>query len=249
MDTLTIDKIDVARILIVDSLMMCRQAMVKSLSGYNDVAVVADVGSVSDARIALKNVEIDVVILNVNLADGSGIELAEDLKSLHPCIKVVLMSAQDDEQPFLDAVRVGADGYLLKSSPYTRFLSVLRSVISGTCAYDYAVSSSVIRRVFQNESDDSSHAEEQYEVLPSLSVRERQVLELLSNGLSNKEISNELNISISTTKTHISRIFKRLGITSRRELLPKLYKIPVSETQNYSINGEILSDKQDDFNG
>lgn len=213
--------VDTARVLVVDALAMCRQSLVMSLSGCENLSVVADVGTIDDAKLVIADNKIDVVVVNASLADGSGIDLARQLKMTQPYIKVVLMTAQADEQCFIEAVKANVDGYVLKSSPYPRFLGIIKSVLNGNCAYDWDVAGDVTKRIIQGECGCDEPADP-LDAFSSLSIRERQVVELLAKGLTNKEIANQLAISLSTTKTHISRIFRRLGISCRRELLPKL---------------------------
>lgn len=215
---------DSGRILLVYESAMFRHGIARSLSDCEDLEVVADVGTIEEARRFLESAEIDAIILGVGLPDGSGFDLARYIKSTYPKVKVVLLSASDDEETFLAAVRIDADGYVLDSSPYEQFLRIMESVLAGECSYDPAVCSPAIRRLVNGHCCPAEPAPSQIDCA-GLSCRERQVVELMSKGMTNKEIANELAISMSTTKTHISRIFKQLGISYRRELLPRFLVI------------------------
>ena len=202
---------------------MFRYAVSSSLSDSDGIVVVANVGTLGEARQSLELHEIDLVMLSTCFQDGSGLEFVQELKSTRPYTCVILLSATDDQDTFLEAVRAGVDGYVVESSHYDRLVRTVRSVIAGKPKYDPAVCTSAIRHLAcgHRPTPDQEHQMD----LSGLSCRERQVVELMSKGMTNKEIASALSISISTTKTHVSSIFKHLGISFRRELLPRFLSL------------------------
>lgn len=218
-----------ARVVFACGTPMLRQGIARSLSDSDDISVVAEVGTIEEARESLEAAEVDAVLLGTDLPDGHALELARELKSDHHITKVVILSATDDEEAFLAAVRARVDGYVLGSSSYEQLVRVLRSVLAGNCNFDPAICSPTVRRLAGGSLDHQGPAAEHID-LNGLSCRERQVARLMAEGMTNKEIARELGTSISTIKTHVSRIFRHLGISHRHELLPRF--LPVGATNN-----------------
>lgn len=218
-------QIDVANILLIEESAMFRQVIARSLNECDDLSVVAFVANIADANIILATDKVDLVILGSTSVDEYALAWAEKLKIKYTHVKIILLADNDNLDMFLWAVRIGIEGYVLTLSPYDQLLDVIRVVLAGECAYDPAIGSNAIKQLVTNDDCSAKDTVDFQTKLESLSARERQVVDLLTKGLANKEICQELSISMSTTKTHISKIFKQLGISSRRELLPKFYML------------------------
>jgi len=204
---------------------MFRQAIARSLSECQDIRVVAEAGSAEAARVALARHQVELAIINADLPDGAGLGLVEEAKERWPDLKVVMLSDHYDEDLCVDAISVGADGFVVTLSSYEHLVGVVRTVLAGNYSYDPVLCNSIARRYVLRQRMNGGDAGSRCIDLAGLSPREHDVVKLISKGMSNKEIAKELSISVSTAKTHVSRIFKRMGISSRRELLPRFYKL------------------------
>lgn len=203
-------------------------ALVKELLAHNineqeDMSVVREMGEVDAASVATLDAE--MVIVDPASMDGSVLHAIALVKLLKPRVKVVALSAQNDPDSFLSTVQAGVDAYIIKDRPLDQLMQSLRAVQSGFCIFDCALFTSAVKRMFGKSSTDCNADISQRLDVAGLSARERDVAHLLAKGLSNKDIATALGISISTTKTHVSRVFERLGVSSRREMLPKLYRL------------------------
>ena len=149
----------------------------------------------------------DVVILDIRMPGLNGLDATRRLRELLPATRVLVLSAYDDEQYVLEAMRAGAAGYLLKTAPSRELLSAVHMVGLGATVLQDAVSRHLI---------EARHARGS---VPALSDRELEVVRLLARGLANKEVARELGISRRTVEGHLNNIFAKLGVSSRVELL------------------------------
>ena len=172
------------------------------------------VGSVRDGRALVKAVEDlrpDVVLLDISMPLLNGIDAARQIKKSHPQTKLIFLTMHADRDYVVEALRAGASGYLLKWSAEEELEAAIRTVIDGgiylTTALPGDLSESILKRnVAQNESADK------------LSVREREVLQLVTEGRSAKEIADILHLSVKTIEFHKYRMMKRLGVHTTVEL-------------------------------
>ena len=180
--------------------------MLKSSGEFSCVAACADV---AEALQVLPKVKPQVVLMDINLPDRSGIECTALLKELLPDVQVVMITVYDDSDKVFNALRAGASGYILKRATPERILQAIREVLAG----GVAMSSEIARKVLGvfRESAAAPSDEE------SLSRREQEVLELLSQGCSNKEIADKLFISIETVTWHLRHIYTKLHVRSRTQ--------------------------------
>ena len=172
------------------------------------------VGSVRDGRALVKAVEDlrpDVVLLDISMPLLNGIDAARQIKKSHPQIKLIFLTMHADRDYVVEALRVGASGYLLKWSAEEELEAAIRTVMDGgiylTTALPGDLSESILRRnVDQNELSEK------------LSIREREVLQLVTEGRSAKEIADILHLSVKTIEFHKYRMMKRLGVHTTVEL-------------------------------
>ena len=153
----------------------------------------------------------DVVIMDVRMPEMNGIEACRILRETLPQTKVVMLTSFSDEEAVFASIMAGAAGYLLKNAPRSELLSAVRSVAQGESLLDPAVTSRVLARLKELT------AKEQDRELSLLSNREKEVLALVAQGLTNKETAARLFISQHTARNHVSRILDKLGLTRRSE--------------------------------
>jgi DNA-binding NarL/FixJ family response regulator len=155
----------------------------------------------------------DIVILDINLPDVSGVECARRLKSICPNVQILMLTVFEDTESVFSALRVGASGYLLKQTPLQELLAALREIYRGGSP----MSSHVARKVVQSFKEDDVVDHE----VESLSSREREVLELIAEGCLFKEIAGKLGVSFGTIHTYCRRIYEKLHVRSRAQAVAR----------------------------
>jgi DNA-binding NarL/FixJ family response regulator len=205
------------RILIVDDHPLTRDALATLLGGNGfDVVGVASGGADAVARAAL--LQPDVVLLDITMPDVDGLEALPQIREAAPGAEVVMLTASDDEENLLEAIRGGACGYLLKSEPPERIVAFLRGVASG----EAALSGSVARRLLAEVRGGGGRDVAPDSISRLLSARELEVLLLLDHHLGTEEIARRLFISEHTVRSHVKNMLGKLGVSSRREALDRL---------------------------
>lgn len=198
------------RVMIVDDHEVLRTGTEKVLETADDITVV---GGANDGQTALSMVEElspDVALLDIRLPDMDGIDLARMLTERFPQTRVVILSAFDDDDYLQAALSVGVSGYLLKSMPGEKLIAAVRSAGLGTTVLDPTVSSRLARSPSRLSDIDGP---------VRLTVRERQVVRLVAEGLANKAIAARLGVSARTVEGHLNHIFAKLDIGSRTGLV------------------------------
>ena len=198
------------RILVVDDHEIVRQGLVALLSRRDTFEVVAEAGSVAEAVAEARRFEPDLVIMDVRLPDGSGIEACRDIRAERPETRVVMLTSYPDEEAVLSAIIAGASGYLLKQVRGRDLVAALESVGRGDSLLDPAVTEKVLQRV-------RSAAGGENDELAELTSQERKILLLVAEGMTNKEIANDVFLSDKTVKNYVSSILSKLNLQRRTQ--------------------------------
>jgi two-component system response regulator DevR len=199
------------RILIVDDHDIVRQGIAALLERHPGYEVVAQAGTAADALVAARRYLPDLVILDVNLPDGSGIETCREIKARQPDTRVVILTGSADEDTVLTSVVAGANGYLLKSSGVREVMHAIDVVASGGSLLDPVATDRMVRRI-RRLGEDSER-----DPLVGLAERERRILELIAAGQTNKEIAAEIKLSEKTVKRSVSVILSKLNLERRAQ--------------------------------
>ena len=197
------------RVALVDDHDLLRRGIKTMLDSEDDLEVV---GEASDGAEALKLVEStlpDVVLIDVIMPNKDGIEATKEIKELFPKVGVVVLSGHDERQFIFDALKAGASGYLLKTAELDEVIATVKSVARGEAKLDPALASQVLTE-FQ-----TYQRAEVSEVYQPLTPREKEILQLMSDGLPNKTIAARLNISERTVTTHVANIYSKLHVNNR----------------------------------
>jgi two-component system response regulator DevR len=199
------------RVLVVDDHEVVREGIVSSLDRRENFHVVAQAGTVAEALAAADRFEPDLVVMDVRLPDGSGIEACRDIRGDHPAIKVVMLTSYPDEEAVLSAIVAGASGYLLKETRLRDLVKALETVGAGGSLLDPAVTGKVLERVrrMANDEDDDE--------LARLTTQERRILLLVAEGKTNREIAAEVFLSDKTVKNYVSSILSKLDLQRRTQ--------------------------------
>ncbi|MDB6023477.1 MAG: DNA-binding response regulator [Pedosphaera sp.] len=178
------------------------------------------VGSYGSAEAALKHLpadQPDVVLMDINLGEISGIECVERLKKQFPDMQILMLTVYEDTEKIFRALAAGANGYLLKRSSPTKLLAAIREVHGGGSP----MTSSIARKVVASFQKQKPAADAAGEITGQLSPREQAVIDGLAKGWTYKQLASELDISIDTIRTYIRRIYEKLHVQSRTEAVAK----------------------------
>lgn len=199
------------RILVVDDHEVVRQGLVALLGRREEFQVVAEAGSVAEALAAQRRFLPDVVVMDVRLPDGSGIEACREIRSEFPETRIVMLTSYPDEEAVLSAIIAGASGYLLKQVRGRDLVAALESVGRGDSLLDPAVTERVLERVRRVA------AGGERDELADLTAQERKILLLVAEGKTNKEIASDVFLSDKTVKNYVSSILAKLNLQRRAQ--------------------------------
>jgi len=199
------------RLLVVDDHEVVRQGLVSLLDRRDGFEVVAQAGSVAESISMAARFEPDVVIMDVRLPDGSGIEACREIRAARPETRVVMLTSYPDEEAVLSAIIAGASGYLLKQIRGRELVSALEAVGRGESLLDSAVTEKVLERVRRVASGTAT------DELAELTSQERKILLLVADGKTNKEIAAEVFLSDKTVKNYVSSILSKLNLQRRAQ--------------------------------
>jgi len=202
------------RIGIVEDLPQMRQHLRNVLARAEDMELVCEYRSAEEAFPAITEQELDVVISDIGLPGTNGIDLLKKLRPFMPRTQFMVFTVHDDDLRVFEALKAGANGYMLKSSTPIALLEGVRELITGGAP----MSASVARRLVDHLRPHPTTATSEHN---ALTPREHEVLDMLSQGMLYKEIAAREGISISTVKQHIHSIYKKLHVGSKEEALEK----------------------------
>ena len=203
-------------ILIVDDHPLVREGLVSILKSTTEYEVVGQAGNARTAVRMVKNLKPDLVLLDLGLPDKSGIELSGEIRSLSPPTRILIVSMHSKVDYIVKAFRAGATGYMTKESATERLLLAIEHVLNGEYFMDSSVSHEVVKKLMQTPQKDMKIRDETYE---TLTPREQEIMVLLAEGLSTKEIAAKLFISRKTVENHRTNIMNKLGLHSTLELV------------------------------
>jgi DNA-binding NarL/FixJ family response regulator len=198
------------RVLLVDDHAVVRSGLRLLLQNEDDIEVVGEAGSARSAILEARSVNPDLVLMDVTMPDGSGLDAVPTLLHEHEGLKVLVLSMEDDPRYVREAFAVGASGYVLKEAADTEVVAAIREVARG----GRYVHPELGARLIAAETSEQRRAEAN-----PLSEREQEVLRLLALGHTNQEIAKQLYISVRTAETHRAHIMQKLRLQTRAELV------------------------------
>ena len=202
---------DATRLLVVDDHQVVRLGLATLFETVPGVKVVGEAGSMAEAVAQARRCRPDVVLMDVRLPDGSGVEACREIRSQQPETHVVMLTSYGDEDAVVASIMAGAAGYLLKHADVNRLVDAVQSVSRGESLLDPAITELVlnrVRRLTAQAGDDP---------LAGLSEQERKILPLIAEGKTNREIAAALCLSEFTVKKYLSHIFQKLNLARRSE--------------------------------
>ena len=199
------------RVLVVDDDDLIRAGLRAVLSSDASVDVIGEATDGRDAAARAERLRPDVVLMDVRMPHVDGISATRDILASTPDVRVLVVTTFEDDEYVFGALNAGASGFLLKRTPPEELISAIHTVAAG----EALLSPSVTRRVVDHMAKRAAVGAPDEQRLEELTPRERDVLELLGRGMSNREIAHALTVEESTVKTHVKRILMKLGLRDR----------------------------------
>jgi len=209
---------DKIRVLIADDHVLVRQGVRRFLEDGADITVAGEADNGLQALRLVEELRPDVALLDIQMPGLNGVEVTRQIRSFFPQVKILILTAHDDDAYVFAALQAGANGYLLKTAGVEELLSAVRGVHQGQSALSPEVTDKVVRQL---QTGRPAGAANQVE---GLSQRELEILRLAATGQTNKEIGAYLHLSNRTVQGHLARIYGKLGVASRTEAVTEALK-------------------------
>ena len=197
------------RIFLVDDHDVVRRGLRALVEDEEDIEVVGEAGSAGSALLAIDRDPPDVMLLDVRLGDGTGIEVCREVRARHPHVRALMLTSFSDEQALFDAIMAGASGYLLKETRGTDLVDAVLRVAAGESLLDPAVTGRVLQRLREPDTEDPR--------LARLTDQERRILALVAEVRTNRSVAEEMHLAEKTVKNYMSSILSKLEMERRTE--------------------------------
>jgi len=198
------------RVMLVDDHTLFRKGVASLLAACPDIEVVGEAENGAEAVAKVPEVMPDLILMDIQMPEMDGLEATRRITSEHPYVKIVMLTVAEEDRSLFEAIKAGAQGYLLKKMEPDEFLDLVRGVSRGEAPISRAMASKILgefgRRVREPQAEDPA---------AKLTGREREVLQLLTQGSTNKEIANALTLSENTVKNHLKNILAKLHLQNR----------------------------------
>ncbi len=198
------------RVFLLDDHEVVRRGVHDLLNDEPDITVVGEAATAEQALVRVPALRPQVAVLDVRLPDGDGVTVCRELRSRMPGLACLMLTSFDDEEALLDSIMAGASGYVLKQIRGSDLVSAVRTVARGQSLLDPSATTKLMARLRGGQ-----EKREEPDVLPGLTEREREILALIGEGLTNRQIGQRLYLAEKTVKNHISRLLAKLGVERR----------------------------------
>jgi DNA-binding NarL/FixJ family response regulator len=199
------------RVLLVDDHIIFRKGVAALLTNREDITIVGEAGNGQEALHAARELLPDVILMDINMPVCDGLEATRRIKRELPHIKIVMLTVADDNQEIFEAIKSGAQGYLLKNLEPAQLYELLESISRG----EAPLSGTIAAKILQEFTQPTLESSQDSDMVDELTEREISILELIVAGLTNKEIGSELFISENTVKIHLRNILEKLHLQNR----------------------------------
>lgn len=197
------------RAFLLDDHEIVRRGIREMLEDTGEIQVVGEASTAAEALRRIPAAQPNVAVLDARLEDGSGIDVCREIRSIHPEVGCLILTSYDDDDALFAAIMAGASGYLLKQIRGTDLVGAIRTIAAGQSLLDPAITQKVLTRLREGPAEDPK--------LASLGEREREILLLIAEGLTNRQIAGRIHLSEKTVKNYVSAILDKLGLTSRTQ--------------------------------
>lgn len=199
------------RVYLLDDHELVRRGLRDLLSAEPDLEIVGESGSAVVATREIVELAPDVAVLDGRLPDGSGIEVCRDVRAADPAIRALILTSYDDDEALFSAIMAGADGYVLKQIAGTDLVDGIRSIAAGRSLLDPSLAAKVMERLRQPQSDPRA------DKLALLTDQERRILELIAEGMTNRQIAQTMFLAEKTVKNYVTNLLSKLGVERRTQ--------------------------------
>jgi DNA-binding NarL/FixJ family response regulator len=200
---------DRIRVFLLDDHEIVRRGIKELLEGEPDIVVVGESGLADEAARRIPALRPDVAILDARLPDGSGIDVCREIRSRDPQIKALILTSYDDDEALFAAIMAGAAGYTLKQVRGNDLVDTVRRVAAGQSTLDPSVTAAVLDRVRNGPPVDKE--------LERLTAQEQRILDLIGEGMTNRQIGEHMYLAEKTVKNYVSSMLAKLGLSSRTQ--------------------------------
>ena len=200
----------VIRVFVLDDHEIVRRGVAELIGAEPDLEVVGEASTAAEAIRRIPAAQPDVAVLDARLPDGSGIEVCRAVRAEHPEIRCLILTSYDDDEAIFAAVLAGASGYVLKQIRAAHLLDAIRQLAAGRSLLDPDVTEALLRRIRNGTKEDPR--------LASLNEQERRILDLITEGLTNREIGERLFLAEKTVKNNVSVLLAKLGMQRRTQV-------------------------------
>jgi DNA-binding NarL/FixJ family response regulator len=197
------------RVFLLDDHEIVRRGLRELLEADGDLEVVGEAGSAEEALRRVPAANPDVAVLDVRLPDGDGVEVCREIRSRLPAVQCLMLTSYADDEALFDAIMAGAAGYVLKQIRGTELVDAIKKVAAGQSLLDPTVTARVLERLRSGSAQD--------EKLEGLTDQERRILDLLAEGLTNREIADRMFLAEKTVKNYVSNLLAKMGMQRRTE--------------------------------
>jgi DNA-binding NarL/FixJ family response regulator len=197
------------RVFLLDDHEVVRRGLHELLTLEDDLEVVGEGSSAHDALVRIPAVRPDVAVLDVRLPDGSGVEVCREIRSSLPDTHCLMLTSYADDEALFDAIMAGASGYVLKDIRGNDLVSAIRQVASGKSLLDPQATARVLDRLRNGQQKDSR--------LDALTDQERRILDFIGEGLTNRQIGEQMHLAEKTVKNYVSSLLAKLGMERRTQ--------------------------------
>lgn len=211
-------------VFIVDDHEVVRRGLIDLINAEDDLNVVGDAGNVHDALQQIVQLQPDVAVLDVRLPDGSGVELCREVRSIAPNVHALMLTSYADDEALLGAILAGASGYALKDIKGEDLLNTIRIIARGDSTLDAHAAERVRSRL---RKAGSAAAE-----LDDLTDQERRVIELIGEGLTNRQIAERMSLAEKTVKNYVSSLLAKLGLERRTQAAALAVRLGLRSASN-----------------
>jgi two-component system response regulator DevR len=197
------------RVFLLDDHEIVRRGLRELLESEDDIEVVGESGLAQEAMRRIPALRPDVAVLDGRLPDGSGVDVCREIRSKHPEIAALILTSFDDDEALFSAIMAGAAGYVLKQIRGNDLIQTIRRVAAGQSTLDPAVTQQVLDRLRNGPAEDPA--------LAALTPQERRILELIGEGMTNRQIAEAMFLAEKTVKNYVSGLLAKLGLQRRTQ--------------------------------
>ncbi|MDO8307522.1 MAG: response regulator transcription factor [Actinomycetota bacterium] len=214
----------VIRVFLMDDHEIVRRGLADLIGLERDMEVVGEAGTAADAMHRIPAARPDVAVLDVRLPDGSGVEVCRDIRASMPEVHCLMLTSYADDEALFDAIMAGASGYVLKEIRGNDLVEAIRQVAAGKSLLDPMATQRVLERLRNGERHDSR--------LDALSDQEKRILDLIGEGMTNRQIGESMHLAEKTVKNYVSSLLAKLGMERRTQAAAFVARMSVEQEHN-----------------